>query len=176
MDRLATVISQGAMQCEAKFTDSADMFRKQIGAVIRHNIAAIIGCSLIVIVSGFVVFMVGKLAFDVVQQYRFHVGKKQEEPETDHNDDIMYMSNNTGIDTDLPEETESKRIVSKLQRIKAQYSAYNRAISAYVHGRGRAVDDLIDKRIVARKDDDFVYEKPMQRYSKRNIESESDDD
>jgi hypothetical protein len=176
---IADAIAKGAKHCEAKVTDSADMFLKQIGSVIRQNVAAILGCSLIVLVSGFVIFMVGKLAWDVVKLHRLHVGKTNRkqpvEPSPDHSDDVIYASSD-GIDADLPDAPESSRIESKLARIKAQYSAYNRAISAYVHGRGREVDDLIDKRIVARKDDDFKYEKRKKVYRKRNVDSDSDDD
>ena len=174
----------GEKMCELRITDSADMFLAKINGVIRQNIVAIVVCLLIVCVSLLVVWVVVKSAFDVWHGYRLHLGKTMSKPPplpqpsggvksfwssgSKKSDDIVYKGdddNGGGLASDIPVEPEATKIASKMAAIKSQYSAYNRAISAYVVNKDAdsKPDDLMDEGIMSRKGDDFHYGKDLHK-------------
>lgn len=181
----------GEKMCELRVTDSGDMFLAKIGQVIRQNVVAIIVCLLIVSVSLLIVYVVGKMGWDVISSYKSHLEKTDLKPPplpqpgsisssssssskkkgSVHNGDDVVFKNDLdddsggGLLSDIPTEPEASKLASKLAAIKSQYSAYNRAISAHVlaKGNGEKPDDLMDEGIVSRKGDDFVYSDKKRR-------------
>ena len=146
--------------CEPNITHSADNLLKQLDMVVRENTMAITVCFLIIGISGVVIFFIGKMAWGVVRSHRQRVGKEETTVPpgagTGHDDDIHYVAKD-GMGADLPQEAEAARVGAKLARVAAQYSAYNRALSNKLKGRGKVPDDLIDERILSRDEDDFKY-------------------
>jgi hypothetical protein len=79
--------------------------------------------------------------------------------DTGAGDDIEYPDPEAGKP---PAPPSGARIKARLAKLKALYAPYNRAITDYVAQTrdGALPDDLIDERILSRKDDDFEYTGP----------------
>lgn len=148
--------------CSLQPTDSADLFLGRIAAVIQTNMGVLLGCAVVVGISAMLIIVLVRFALDIVRAHRARtfstLKEKKEEKNKGTNDDIIYGTPD-GLDSDLPGVPEATRILGSLAVIKAKYSGYNRAISTHLRKKGRSVDDVIDQKIVDRREDDFKYEK-----------------
>ena len=161
--RADAVRSDSSMACDVKIADNTDVLLTRLRNVIRDNTMALAVWGVIVLGCALVLMFLASRIIQAVRNYLHHTAARKRVPPKPNvddavDDDIKYASD-AKADDQLPTETESVYIKSKIGELRDRYGAYNRAISQYIRGKGREPDDIMDKRIMSRADDDFNDEK-----------------
>lgn len=141
--------------CDVEIANSSEMLLHRLGKVIRDNYFAFSVWAVITLSCAVIVIFIVRKIINSVRVYKSRIASKKlqqmpPKPQDDVDDNVLYASE----ENELPAEPESVRIKESINRIRDRYAAYNRAISTYVRGKGKEPDDVIDKRIMSRADDD----------------------
>lgn len=150
--------------CSVRITDGTDRFMAEINKMIRSNGGALALAAVVALVTGATLYVVVRTMWDSYKAYRSHqtfADKKDEKTmkagAKAYDDDVRYPNGEGGIDPDLPDEPEVSAIARNLAAISAKYAGYNAAISSYLGKKGRSPDDVLDKRVLSARNDDFSY-------------------
>ncbi len=76
--------------------------------------------------------------------------------EKDNNPDNFTFKSGTG-EANSVRESEHTMLASNMQRLRAKYSGYNRALADYLGSKGLEHDDAIDESILVSDNDNFKY-------------------
>jgi hypothetical protein len=87
-----------------------------------------------------------------------------------YDDDIPVVPKKApdGMDLDLPPDPGAVMMRRRMDKVKAKYGAYNSALRTHLarHGHHGPPDDVIDRRILSGKDEDFDYSADKDRVKK----------
>ena len=143
--------------CSAVDGTSFDGLGKDISTIadaLKDNIFVTCVATFVMLVLVMVVAAMGMMSVSALANYYRNVRKPANSKVT--KDDEVYKS-----EVEVPDDTvndEYAKIQTKISKITNTYKAYNREVSRYAMStRDTRPDDVIDKRILSRKDDDFHY-------------------
>jgi hypothetical protein len=148
--------------CDASVVmQSHEAYLKRINRLVRDNAVALALCAAILLVCAVVILAVISMVRWTVRSHRQRTAANGTAPEKklDLRDDIAYADGSSDVDPSLPKEAERTAVKRKLREIEGRYGTYNKAISDFLTSKGREVDEVIDKRIMSRDDDDYTYSK-----------------
>ncbi len=140
--------------------DDVETLLNHIKSLVRGNLFALFVCVVALLVCIIGVGYIINTAFAVIQDYykkkwtSQHISAFQVEK---NNDKYTYKSQPDTNGT--MEETEQAMLTGNMQRIRAKYSGYNRALSGYLNTKGLENDDAIDESILVEDNDNFKYGK-----------------
>lgn len=146
-------------KCEVTATDNtADILRRVAQEIMNNMVVLLLALAILALVAVLAIAIV-RMIVDTVRRHRLSVFAPAPGPSERaerNRDDVEYKG---GRKVELPPEPEGPKIRAKLAEIKALYSSYNKAIATYAFGtKGREPDDIIDERVLSRKNDDFKYD------------------
>lgn len=154
-----------AISCASNFTDPLESKVSKVSDVIKDNVIVIAFAMLLYGVLAFVIGSMIMMSVSAMQNYYRSVRKPSFHDM--QKDDEFYKSDNEP--DDAATNNEYSRIQSKIAKITNTYHAYNREISKHtMNSRNNRPDDIIDRRILSRDDDDFYYGK----YTKKQQDAE----
>lgn len=142
------------------------------------NMYAMYVCAGVAVVALLVVWYSVRTIVAVIQDWRSHFVNSPGVPKDLDPDNVAYMGESgTAYDDDLPPEPEATAVAARVARLTFEYGAYNEAMKRYSANRGDLPDDLIDRHILSRGDDDFRYphQKRDDRIRFRKGEGRGDD-
>ena len=154
---------------------SVDMIVRRLKSTIGDNVTCLVICLLIVVITGTVVWYVVSTLVASVSEWRRHQTPGLAPPSLDapgSDDDVAYASKG-GPFKDLPSSVnEASAVADRMKKVELKYGEYNRALARHAAKNGLEPDDVIDKRILARTDDDFRYGKEDDRLRFRKTRQE----
>lgn len=154
----------GQPVCRATITDGTELLMKKIGVIIRDNALAVCVCTVILCSTLLVAGYMGKMMYDSVTTYHRQMGSRKAVkaptsrlPNDPMAEDITYASEVAGSLDSMPADAEATVVKGAMGQMQAKYDAYNRAIRDYLTARGRPVDDVMDRKVLDRSEDDYKY-------------------
>lgn len=125
-----------------------------------NNTTGLFMCALVAFLAFLVVWYSVQSIMASIANWRSHYFYNAANSFNLNPDDTNYIDDNG--DDDLPPVPETSAVAAKMAKLAIQYSGYNSAMKRYALKNNDAPpDDLIDKHILSRGDDDFRY--PRQR-------------
>lgn len=146
---------------DIKVGSSIDDVVRAIRSTIGDNVTCLAICAVVVIVTGVVVWYVAKTLVSAISEWRRHQapqggGVRGRAPGS--GDDVAPYPSASVFDDEMPTGVnESAAVAYRMKKIKVKYGAYNKAITRHAAKNGMEPDDIIDRRILSRADDDFSY-------------------
>lgn len=162
---LADVLEPGMIECQPNIEDGTSLLISRVANTIIVNGQAIALFSLVVLVTGFVMVYCVRSTWTTMRRYwdlKAATSRSYPPPvvmSAGADDNVPLESPMTadGLDASLGPAADAKLLRSKMDRLKARYTAYNRALNANRARLGKDDDDVIDARVLARDNDNFYY-------------------
>ncbi len=155
---------------KASGTGSLDAAMRAIRSAISDNLACLAITAAIVGVSMSIVWYVANTLIGVFKEWHKHQMPGPARPEKTANknldDDVVYgdeVVGDDGIPSDLGPAPTAPLVAARMARLATQYAPYNAAMRSRAVANGVAPDDLVDARILGRKDDDWRYARSGRR-------------
>jgi t-SNARE complex subunit (syntaxin) len=164
---IETLVNSGGddATCRAAATGDGtgvDEVLRGIRSAIADNVTCLGLCLAVVVVAALVLWYVLATVWAILTEWRRLVrpplGGAPPPPRDaeDARDDVPAEAS-LGIAAELSPRREAVAVATKLKGIAAKYDRYNRAIRRYAVRHGDLSDDVVDKRVVSRADDNYSY-------------------
>jgi len=134
-----------------------DNIKRAINSVISENIICIALIVVVVLITGIIVYYVGRTLIDILKEYREHTAKTQammvdtyQVVNDENSDDEVYEEPER-----MPQVPEVESVQRRIKDIEKRYKTYNEEISK----RRDGTEAVMDARIVSREEDNYTYKK-----------------
>lgn len=150
------------MSCEPPSIQSAGKMETiaKINSSLRSNFGYVSLALFFVVVAVVGVTVLVMRCVETVSDYYKFVVRTKDAVQHATGDDEVYQEDMRDEAPPPADREEYSKIQSKLEQIKSDYAAYNKEFGRYVRNqRDRNPDDLMDERILSRKEDEYKYGK-----------------
>lgn len=139
-------------------SDSVEELLKHLNRLMMGNVTALVLCAFAVTVCIVAIGYILNLVYTIVEtHYRKRSAAKGMGPfNVSVNPDNYTYKSNVKMSESM-RESEQSLISGSMQKLRAKYSGYNRALSGYLGTKGAPPDDVIDETVLVSEEDNFMY-------------------
>jgi len=139
-------------------SDSVEELLKHLNRLMIGNVTALVLCALAVTVCIVAIGYILNIMYTIVETHfrKLSAAKGMGPFKLSVNSDNYTFKSKVKMSESM-RESEQSLISGSMQKLRAKYSGYNRALSGYLGIKGAPPDDVIDETVLVSEEDNFKY-------------------